>query len=320
MTRARSRVRVLVLVLTAAASGVAPAPARAQGESTPHLLEVPYLPQTEALCGGAAAAMVMRYWGDRDIYPDAFAALVDRRAGGIRTSVLEAALKERSWTVLAGPGNSARAVRQIDRGRPVIALIEDRPGKFHYVVVVAWADRRIVLHDPARTPFRVVDETSFARSWKAANNWMLVALPPDGRAVPITHGDVAATTTARSSGPCSSLVEEGVRLAGAGDRHTARAVLQRAATTCPRESGPWREIAGLDAIEGNWSAAEEHARAAVERDDRDEHAWRILGTAAYLRDRHLVALDAWNQIGEPVVDLVDVKGWPARGTRSLPPR
>jgi hypothetical protein len=27
-------------------------------------IDVPYLPQTDALCGGAAAAMVLRYWGD----------------------------------------------------------------------------------------------------------------------------------------------------------------------------------------------------------------------------------------------------------------
>ena len=28
-------------------------------------LAVPFLPQTEALCGGAAAAMIFRFWGDR---------------------------------------------------------------------------------------------------------------------------------------------------------------------------------------------------------------------------------------------------------------
>ena len=27
-------------------------------------IDVPYLPQTDALCGGAAAAMVFRYWGE----------------------------------------------------------------------------------------------------------------------------------------------------------------------------------------------------------------------------------------------------------------
>ena len=47
-------------------------------------LTVPYLPQTEALCGGAAAAMVMRFYGDREVYADAFAPLVDWNAGGIR--------------------------------------------------------------------------------------------------------------------------------------------------------------------------------------------------------------------------------------------
>ena len=44
-------------------------------------LAVPFLPQTEDLCGGAAAAMVMRYWGAADAYPDAFQPLVDKSAG-----------------------------------------------------------------------------------------------------------------------------------------------------------------------------------------------------------------------------------------------
>ena len=43
--------------------------------------------------------------------------------------------------------------RRSARGRPVIALIEDRPGRYHYVVVVsARRGGPIVLHDPARAP------------------------------------------------------------------------------------------------------------------------------------------------------------------------
>ena len=49
-----------------------------------HLLDVPYLPQSEALCGGAAVAMVMRYWGAANVYAETFADLVDRAAEGIR--------------------------------------------------------------------------------------------------------------------------------------------------------------------------------------------------------------------------------------------
>ena len=49
-------------------------------------MDVPYLPQTDALCGGAAAAMVFRYWGDAHADAQEFAALVDRRAGGIAST------------------------------------------------------------------------------------------------------------------------------------------------------------------------------------------------------------------------------------------
>ena len=60
-------------------------------------IDVPYLPQTEALCGGAAAAMVFRYWGDAHADAQEFAPLVDHRAGGITGGALDAAIKARGW-------------------------------------------------------------------------------------------------------------------------------------------------------------------------------------------------------------------------------
>jgi hypothetical protein len=104
------------------------------------------------------------------------------------------------------------------------------------------------------------------------------------------------------------LVEEGVKHAQAGNRAAARLALETAARACPRESAPFRELAGLDALDGNWTAAADHASEAVERDADDDHAWRILGTASYLRDRPADALHAWNHLDEPTVDLVDVTG------------
>ena len=56
-------------------------------------IDVPYLPQTDALCGGAAAAMVFRYWGDAHADAQEFAPLVDRRAGGIANGALIAAVR-----------------------------------------------------------------------------------------------------------------------------------------------------------------------------------------------------------------------------------
>jgi 1,6-anhydro-N-acetylmuramate kinase len=60
-------------------------------------IDVPYLPQTDALCGGAATAMVFRYWGDAHADVQEFAPLVDRRAGGIATDALTAAVASRGW-------------------------------------------------------------------------------------------------------------------------------------------------------------------------------------------------------------------------------
>jgi len=303
---------VAVAALLGGAAAALPAPVLAQSApATRPLLDVPYLPQSEALCGGAAAAMVMRYWGARDIYADAFASLVDASAGGIRTGALAAALEQRRWNVLAGPGEPDRVRAQLDRRRPVIVLIEDRPGAYHYVVVVGWSGGKVVVHDPARAPFRVLDEAAFERVWNASNHWMLVALPPaDTTSATDEAASPAPPVSPTTSGgdPCSGLIDEGVRLANAGDRAVARRTLEAASEHCPRSAAPWRELAGLDALDGKWLDAETHAGRAVAADPHDDHAWRVLATARYVQHDDLGALDAWNEAGEPTVDLVDVRG------------
>lgn len=307
MTRSASRGWILALAVLSVSTAGTLASAQSAAVQRP-LLDVPYLPQTEALCGGAAAAMVMRYWGARDIYADAFASLVERAAKGIRAASLVSALEERTWTAIAGPGDAMRAQQQLDRGRPVIALLEDRPGTFHYVVVVGWARGKVIVHDPARAPFRVLDEAAFDRAWQQSDRWMLVALPPAAMiaAAPDAHGVATATNVA--SGPCAGLIDEGVRLANAGDRESARRALQAAGESCPTSAAPWRELAGLDALDGKWADAETNAQRAVAEDPRDEHSWRVIATSRYMRHDDLGALEAWNAVGEPSVDLVDVKG------------
>ena len=61
------------------------------------LLDVPYVLQSEELCGGAAVAMVMRYWGATGIYAESFSSLVDKRARGIKGEDLIRSLHERGW-------------------------------------------------------------------------------------------------------------------------------------------------------------------------------------------------------------------------------
>lgn len=287
-----------VVFITAAALS---SPAAAQP------LAVPYLPQTEELCGGAAAAMVMRYWGATDAFPDAFAPLVDRSAGGIRTGALVSDLRRRGWDASDREGDAPAIAGELAHGRPVIALIQDSPRRYHYVVVVGWSDGKVTLHDPARAPNRVIDAARFDAQWQKSGRWMLVLVPGvQPHAIAEAAGPADGDEVA-PAGPCAPLVRAAVQLAGS-DRSAARAALERATAQCPDEGAPWRELAGLDVLDQDWTKASAHAQRAVTIDPRDRYAWRTLATARYVAHDDLSALAAWNRLGEPAVSLIDIKG------------
>ena len=273
------------------------------------LLDVPYVSQSEALCGGAAVAMVMRYWTGESIYAEAFAHLVDPAAGGIRGEDLLAAIHERGWRASSFRGDGELVARHLGAGRPVVALIEDRPGRFHYVVVVGWSGNRVIGHDPARAAFRVYPDQQFTHAWSKSGFWTLLALP--GAARPPGTPDEAAVPSLpppAGSRPCASMVAEGVRLAGVGELEAASQLLELAIEACPDEAAPRRERAGLHVLEREWGSAADRAREALERDPGDRHAARILGTSLFLEDDPAGALAAWNRAGEPAIDLVNVTG------------
>src|SRR5688500_15332145 len=74
----------------ASASGPGPGARPARLAIADSALVVPFVPQDELLCGGAAAAMVLRYHGERGMDAESFAHLVRRAEGGIRTDELAA--------------------------------------------------------------------------------------------------------------------------------------------------------------------------------------------------------------------------------------
>ena len=78
-------------------------------------VEVPYLSQTDLLCGGAAAAMVFRYWGDFHADVQQFASLVDVRAGGSPAT---------RW---CRPSSRAAGVRITSRDRSQAYTVISRP-------------------------------------------------------------------------------------------------------------------------------------------------------------------------------------------------
>ena len=339
------------LALCCAAFLLASAPdahAQAEAPAPVPLVDVPYISQSEALCGGAAAAMVLRFWGARELSAESFSHLVDRSAAGIGTAALIDDLRRRGWNAGAIRGDENRVRAELAQGRPVLALIEDRPGALHYLVVVAWTDRGIVFHDPARAPFRVMARTEFERRWKVTDQWMAVVVPGSGIRGPGPGGSESSSEPGASdpgasnpgasnpgasnpgasnpgasdpsaSDPGSRIPDPGTaalsceRLVAEGVRFAQAndlAVAERALTTALPcpGSSAARELAGVRLLQQRWSEVADLASSVLAQDPRDEYAWRLLATSRFVQDDRAGALDAWNKAGEPRVDLIQIDG------------
>jgi len=266
------------------------------------ILDVPFISQSEALCGGAAAAMILRYWGERGLNAESFAHLVDRSAGGIRTTRLVDDLRQRGWSAVAVEGREELIDAELARGRPVLTLIEDRPGTFHYVVIVAATPQAIVFHDPARAPFRVMERERFARRWSPAGRWMAVVVPAE----PSRTSEPPPLAESAEGASCSSLMTRGVEYAQAGNLDAAERNLT-GALSCGG-SAALRELAGLRLLQRRWPEVTELASATLAIDPMDAYAWQLLATSRFVQDDPVGALEAWNRIQQPHVDLVAVGG------------
>ncbi|HSF15677.1 MAG TPA: papain-like cysteine protease family protein [Vicinamibacteria bacterium] len=269
------------------------------------VIDVPYVAQTGALCGGAALAMIFRYWGQTEIYAEDFAPLVERDEEGIRQDALVAAVRRRGWQAIPFSGTPEAVRRLLGEGRPVLVLIEDRENLYHYVVVTGWVGKRILVHDPARAPFRMLEEEAFYRAWARTGHWSLLILPGVGEEGSRTAESSLAPA---SIGGCEPLVAEGVRLAREGNLSQAKSVLEDAAKLCPGASGPLREMAGIHFLQREWEDSERLATRSVSLDPEDEHAWRLLGTSRFLQGNLDGALSAFNRVGEPRIDLTRLEG------------
>jgi predicted double-glycine peptidase len=291
----------LAVALFAAAP---PTRVAASAAERPVVLDVPFVPQSEDLCGGAAAAMVMRYWGARLLDASEFASLIDLKAHGISTTRLAEAVTSKGWHTYALTGTREIARHHLIVGRPIVALIRVASQRLHYVVVVGWGGGRVVFHDPALRPLRSMTESDFGRAWAATDRWMMLILPSD--AAP----RLAARMDDHAAPPASCAMEVAEGVASAADRafEQAAARLVAARALCPDSSAPLTELAGVRLLERNYTAAAATAADATALNPADLHAWRTLATARYLLHQPDAALDAWNHAGDPVLDLVRIEG------------
>ena len=151
-------------------------------------LDVPFVKQEKNACGAAAVSMVMQYWSRQQGQPAGQSAdpariqnaLYSRRAHGIYNSAIENYLRQESFRAFAFVGQWADLQQHIEKGRPLIVMMKpERQTPLHYVVVagVDPAHNFVLLNDPAQRKLLKVDRSTFEKSWNAAGNWALLAVP-----------------------------------------------------------------------------------------------------------------------------------------------
>jgi predicted double-glycine peptidase len=270
------------------------------------VIDVPFLAQTEDLCGGAAAAMVLRYWGEGDVQAEDFSSLVDRSKGGITTGDLVQSLKSKGF--VANPINATAPdiIHEIDRGRPVVALIDGGGERLHYVVIVAWAKGRVLFHDPSIGPFRVKTEAEFLSLWRVTENWALVLT--QGAKAPIAPAPAPTPAPETPPGPCDPLIDRAIVVARGSDPELAVPSLMAATAMCPEGARAVAALAGVRFRQERWAEAADFARQATDRDAKDPDSWRLRATSLYLAEERMQALQAWNRIDEPRIDRVEIEG------------
>lgn len=309
----RSPVKIWVAMAVLGLAGMTVAGSPSPGRDGPDALtrlDVPFVPQSGQLCGGAAVAMLLRYWGEVGVLAEDFAPLAKAGQDGIRTRALVDAVSARGWNALPLSGTRADVVGHLIQGRPIIALVRVGANAYHYVVIVAWADGWVIVHDPNVGPFRAVDQGAFEADWSGSGNWALLVLPPQGIATQDTPAATGASAPAAASilDPCGALMAEGISRAEQGDLAGAERSFLAAQTLSPDSAAPLRERAGLRFRAEDWAGASRLAERALARDPDDAHSWRLLAGSRFLADDVEGALSAWNRLAEPRNDLTRIDG------------
>jgi hypothetical protein len=270
-------------------------------------VEVPFLPQTPDLCGGAAAAMVFRYWGDAQADVQQFAPLVDRKAGGIAQTALVAAVRARGWQAAAFSGSIDALRDHLGHRRPIIVLLHDRGRRYHYVVVTAVDAAGVTVHDPSWGPSRRIRSNEFERRWGASSFWSLVIVPTTSD-VASAFGRTSEVRLKPDATYCDNRLDDAIVEVQTRGLHDADAILGRVRTECPGSAGPLRELAGVRFAEQRWTDAAALARQALAIDPNDSYAIDVLGSTLFMLDDPAGALRAWNRIGRPRLDTVRIVG------------
>lgn len=130
---------------------------------------VPFFPQDEYMCGPAALASVMGYWGEKTGMKDVAREVYEEKLKGTLPLDLFLYAKEKGFDAVYYKGSLADLREKIDAGVPLILFLnlgyESYPVG-HYIVAVGYSDRsRAVMAHSGTTEEEVLTYDGLLKSW-----------------------------------------------------------------------------------------------------------------------------------------------------------
>ena len=144
---------------------------------------VPFVKQDSGFCGPASLASVMTYYGVPTDQKTVGKAVYSEKLQGALITDLERFAREAGFETASGRGTVDKLKAQIDRGRPVIVLVDlgfwvvTRP---HYLVVFGYDGEGFTAHD-GYTPANRYPYARFGEIWEKMGNAYLVLYRDQGR-------------------------------------------------------------------------------------------------------------------------------------------
>jgi tetratricopeptide (TPR) repeat protein len=253
---------------------------------------VPFSAQTDNQCGPAALAMVLQFSGVPVTAAQLQAAVyTPGRKGSFQSGMITAA---RRHGRLAYPIQGLDCLlREVAAGNPVIVLqnlgLQWIP-RWHYALVIGFdlSARFITLHS-GKDPARRLALKTFHRTWRRAESWGLLVLPPDRLPATVqapaylkaalglqkagfSASAVRAFQSAVRKWPDNTAAGMGLgnALYASGDLPAAAAAFQRVAVVDPQHGAALNNLAHILAELGDLEKAESMARRAVALGGRHE--------------------------------------------------
>lgn len=146
------------------------------------VVAVPFFPQEDLYCGPASLAMVLA-WSGLSVTQDDVASQVytPGREGTLAADMVTAARRNGRLAVPVKGLDGLLA--ELAGGHPVVVfqnLALDWIPQWHYAVATGYdLDRREIMLHSGRIPDHHMSLRTFERTWKRADYWTLVVLPPD---------------------------------------------------------------------------------------------------------------------------------------------